>query len=154
MSSLVALTSATSTGGSHRHSQQLRNWLQRSTTRFPGRDAKPAITDRLRQNLQSVQCDHCCCKSHEEHRRTKHAQSVTVMARLIQARTVAIPPACNHNVRPTRRKGHANLVEEHHRPALTALLPAAGQDATDQCRCDLLRGFEKVLRIWFCFEPF
>jgi len=53
-----------------------------------------------------------------------------------------------------QREGHANLVEEHHRPAPTALLQAAGADATDQCRCDLLRGFEKVLRIWFCFEPF
>jgi hypothetical protein len=53
-----------------------------------------------------------------------------------------------------QKEGHANLVEEHHRPALTALLPAAGPDATDQCRCDLLRRFEKVLRIWFCFEPF
>ena len=93
------LTSATSTEGSHRHSQQLRNWSQRS-------------------------------------------------------RSVAIPPDCNHNVRATRSKGHANLVEEHHRPALATLLPAAGPDATDQCRCDLLRGFEKVLRIWFCFEPF
>ena len=53
-----------------------------------------------------------------------------------------------------QKEGHPNLVEEHHRPALTVLLPAAGPDVTDQCRCDSLRDFEEVLRIWFRFEPF
>lgn len=72
---------------------------------------------------------------HEKYRGTKQAQSVNIASDGMSY--PSYEPRDPSRLQPQRetyqKEGHANLVEEHHRPALTALLRAAGPDATDQC---------------------